>query len=484
LCWHCYAGDLAGCATDTPATVTFSDFGISLYVAIDTALDSVYVSMQNDDALVIVDTRTCNASDLSGCAALSPPTIHTGADPEGVVLDSQTQTLYTANEVDNDISVISASQCNAQVTSGCRMPPPAVSVPGGPGLPAVDQSVHTVYVPTGEQDLAMINTNVCNATDYQGCATPPSQATVGSYPQAAAVDPRTGTVYVADAGAGAAGSVSVVSAATCNATTSAGCASVKTLQVPAGNPVNIAVDAVTNTIYVAASVTSGPDLIWVLNGATCDAENSAGCDQVPSELQVADSGGEFSNALIAVNDQTNTVYATVLYADQNDDSLYVINGATCDAFNTSGCDQMPATVTVGDDEGGLAVDQATDTVYVVNFADGDYPGTVSVVNGATCNGNVQAGCGQTPAAVAAGFGAWEAAVDPGTHDVYVTDIQDASVSVINGATCNGMVQAGCGQAPSYDAAGNYPFEIALDPGVSTAYVVNYDSIVSVIPLDG
>ena len=62
----------------------------------------------------------------------SPPKIHTGADPEGVVLDPDTQTLYTANEVDNDVSVIDASRCNAQNTSGCRIPPAvAINAAGG-----------------------------------------------------------------------------------------------------------------------------------------------------------------------------------------------------------------------------------------------------------------------------------------------------------------------------------------------------------------
>ena len=64
---------------------------------------------------------------------------------------------------------------------------------------------------------------------------------------------------------------------------------------------------------------------------------------------------------------------------------------------------------------GIAVDPATDTIYVANHADGDYPGTVSVINGATCNGTDTSGCGQTPATTAAGFGAIGVAIDPATH---------------------------------------------------------------------
>ena len=37
-----------------------------------------------------------------------------------VRLDPQTQTLYTANAVDGDVSVIDPTRCDAQNTSGCR----------------------------------------------------------------------------------------------------------------------------------------------------------------------------------------------------------------------------------------------------------------------------------------------------------------------------------------------------------------------------
>ena len=91
------------------------------------------------------------------------------------------------------------------------------------------------------------------------------------------------------------------------------------------------------------------------------------------------------------------------------------------------------------------MDQATDTIYTANIADGEHAGTVSVINGATCNGTDHTGCGQTPAKVAAGFGAVGVTIDPATNTVYVTNIEDTSVTMINGATCNGSDTSGCGQ---------------------------------------
>jgi DNA-binding beta-propeller fold protein YncE len=58
---------------------------------------------------------------------------------------------------------------------------------------------------------------------------------------------------------------------------------------------------------------------------------------------------------------------------------------------------------------------------------------------------------------------------------------DTSVSVINGATCNGTDHTGCSHTPAEDAVGNYPYGIAVDAAAGTAYVSNLNTV-SVIPL--
>jgi len=169
--------------------------------------------------------------------------------------------------------------------------------------------------------------------------------------------------------------------------------------------------------------------------------------------------------------------------------VYVVNGATCDAENKSGCKQAPAAIRlalhppVGSNPSGIAVDQATDTVYTANAADDEYAGTVSVINGATCSGSDHAGCGQAPATAPAGFGAYQVTVDQLTNQVYVTNLEDASVTTINGNTCNGTNAAGCGNAQTEATVGDYPAWISVDPAVGTAYVTNDSEGVSVIPLN-
>jgi len=479
----CQAGDLSGCATDAPGTVTpWPDPGFGehdLYLAVDQSLHSVYVSYQLNAALVVVDTGVCNGAHLAACATLDPLSIHTGAGPQGVVLDPSTQTLYTANEIDNDISVIDASKCNAENTRGCRHPAPAASVPA-PGPLATDEAVHTAYVTAGTDTVAMINTQRCNAYRLAGCAQSPPQFTAGQYGAGVAVDRRTHTVYIANAGAGSTGTVSVINDRTCNAGDQAGCAHLKTMQVPGGNPDDIAIDPATGTVYVATNTESGPNLISVFNGSTCNATATIGCSQTPAVLPIGDSGGDGID--LAINDRTNTLYITNNpYADPTGDAVYVINAATCDAHSTTGCQQTPTTVTVGDNPTGLAVDPWTDTIYAVVHAEGDYAASVAVINGATCNGSTRTGCGQSPPTVAAGYGALEAAIDPTTGELYTSNLHDNSVSGINGNTCNAQQTIGCSQTPRQDAVGNYPSSIAVDPATGTAYVANITNL-SVIPL--
>ena len=262
----CNASDLATCASQTPGTVSpYPDanaFGTALWLVVDAPLHSVYVVYQEDDALAVVDTNVCNGSDLAGCATLHPQFVRTGAGPEGVDLDPQTQTLYTANEIDNDVSVINAATCNAQLTSGCRQPPTAMPVPLSTfsieGL-AADPAVNTLYAITPGNTVSMVNTSTCNRSAQTGCASTPAQVAVGSGPVALAIDPVTNTVYVSNFGSGTVpGTVTVIDASTCNATDQAGCATVETLKLPNGTGSYLSIDAATNTVYVAARPDGGP----------------------------------------------------------------------------------------------------------------------------------------------------------------------------------------------------------------------------------
>jgi DNA-binding beta-propeller fold protein YncE len=497
----CNAADLADCATDVPGTLTVPGASTSLWVAVDAPLHSVYVAYQSDDVLAVVNTDVCSGSDPAGCTSLIPPEIHTGDDVQMVRLDPDTQTLYTANQDDSDVSVIDATRCDAQTMSGCRPRAPEVPVGNDGALPAADPAVNTVYYPNALDTVSMIDTKLCNALHSADCAQTPPTMTAGFQPASVAVDPATHTVYVANFNAFPSpdGTVSVFDGRTCNATDQAGCTAVSTIPIP-GLPNDIAVNPVTDTVYVATIAPSGLNLIAVFNGATCNASEVRGCGQTPASATLpAESGPIFSNDFVALDLRTNTVYATStlipLDAPFVGDSVYVINGAHCDASDASGCRHTPATVTLSDAPSnpfaipgqqptpwGIAVDDATDTVYTANPAGFDGPGTVSVINGAICNGQNTRGCGQTPATAPAGFGTQYVAVDQLTNQVYTTNLFDSSVTTINGDSCNGTSAGGCDHTRTDASVGPGPGGIAIDPSVDTAYVADNDGV-SVVPLN-
>src|SRR5271165_209042 len=286
----------------------------------------------------------------------------------------------------------------------------------------------------------------------------------GSMPYGVAVDPGTNTAYVADSDQ-AAGGVSVINAATCNAAGVSGCPNLPTLAAAGSGPQGVTVNAATNTVYVT---NSGDNTVSVINGATCNASKTSGCAGPPPTVAVGTAPSD-----VAVDGATNTVYV----ANTGDGTVSVINGATCDGSNSSGCANAPATVTVGNAPTGIAVNAATNSIYVTNQADN----TVSVINGASCNGSNASGCGAASATVAVGNNPQAIATNHATDTVYVANVSDNTVSVINGANCNGSNTSGCGTAPPTVNVGAHPYGVAVDPATDIVYVANsVDNTISVI----
>ena len=124
---------------------------------------------------------------------------------------------------------------------------------------------------------------------------------------------------------------------------------------------------------------------------------------------------------------------------------------------------------VGAGPDGVGVDDLTHTIYVANNnADGDHPGTVSVLNGATCSGANIAGCAPI-ATVAVGRSPLLAAIDTTTDHVYVTNYSSATVSIIDGSTCNAADTTGCSRPAAARAVGSQPFGLAIDTRTNTVY---------------
>lgn len=133
--------------------------------------------------------------------------------------------------------------------------------------------------------------------------------------------------------------------------------------------------------------------------------------------------------------------------------------------------------------GSLALNARTDTLYDAAYDETRVaPGDLYVFDGATCNAATTSGCGQTPAAVALlppGDVNGYTAVNDRTDTICTTDylhlptrVVGHTVAVVDGATCNAITQAGCGQTPAFVNVGSSPQGLDIDPATNTIYVAN------------
>jgi DNA-binding beta-propeller fold protein YncE len=459
----CDARDTSGCSQTPPTVAAGSGAGA---VAVDPSTHTVYVANFNDGTVSVINGATCNAINASGCGQ-TPVTVAVGPLPNGVLVDQASQTVYVPvfGPGLGALEMIDASECNATNRSGCNQAPSSTPIGSGPIWIDEDASTHTVYVANQEDSsVSVIDASTCNATDASGCRPIAPALASGFDMGGVGVDPTTHTVYGSSQDNN---TISVLDGARCNATDTLGCTRFAPVTTVGVDPRGIAANPSTNTIYVGSRLNG---TVSVIDGAACNASNDAGCGQSWPTIAVGD-----SPQTLAFDRDTNTLYTANGFDGQN--TVSVINGAACNATNHSGCRQSPATVIAGAGAFAVAVNKATDTIYVANRVDG----TVSVIDGARCNGSDTSGCGQAWPTVTVGSAPQALGIDELTDTIYVTNTGDHTVSVINGATCNGTSTSGCAQPAATVAVGNAPRAVGVNPVTHTIYVANRDDgTVSVI----
>ena len=479
----CNAGNTSGCA-HTPATVTVGHF--PFFAAFDPANETVYVTDALDNAVSMINTRTCHAGHTVGCGH-QPPTAPVGKFPIPVVADTHTNTVYVGNNGEPTVTLINGATCNATNTSGCSRPVARLPVQGGSDGLRINQATHTLFVAnngpgnsTGHANtISVVNAATCNARNTSGCAQKAPLAVVGVNPGGITVDQKTNTVYVTTFDF----ALSVINGATCNARVRTGCGQPVPATVTAPPAFSEAVNEATHTVYIGGGGEGVPYAVSVLNARTCNPADHAGC--TPHQPAVI-TGAVATGALplgVAVDQANDTIYATNgfnISTGRPGHTVSVINGATCNATVTSGCSQSPAAATVGTAPAGIAVNPATHTVYVANSG----ASTLSIINAAGCNGTHPAGCSQPPHSVHLAAPPWAVAINQATNTIYVLHLgAPATVSVINGGTCNATDASGCGNTPPTVTVGNAsnPEGLAVDQDTDTIYVANTgDNTVSVI----
>ena len=295
----------------------------------------------------------------------------------------------------------------------------------------------------------------------------------GTNPGAVAVDAVTNKVYVANTGSN---NVTVIDGASNTPTT-----------VAAGKSPNaVAVNAVTNKIYVT---NNGDSSVTVIDGAT-NGTTTIGINSFPSigptNLPVA----------VVANSVTNKVYAAASSIDGIQSSVvFVIDGATNSVVTSlSGMGQV---ITA------MAINTVTNKIYVVGTDDGGGGsiGVLEVIDGAT-NRTTLVSINSVPSNPSA------VVVNPVTNKIYVSDAnfnfnnvtvvdgvtnstttvkagsnpgalavdtQTNKIYVANGGSNNLTVIDGTTNSASTVNVGSSPDAVAVDEGTNLIYVLNHDS---------
>ena len=460
----CNARVHTGCGRHPRVVTTGPGSG---YVTVDPALHTAFSVSQGDDTISEINTRTCNGRTDAGCpqtarnerATFNP---RQGENPNILALLQGTGTGYLVSFGATIMSVVSVARCNATATGACRVLPP--SAPDHEFLMAVDSATNTLYASNGTKPrIDVVNTATCRAGNPSGCLPvaiiPMADPQANFAPQS--IDPATRTLYATDPFSSLA---SVINIATCNATHTAGC-SARPPTITVGKfPGPPAFNKTTKTLYVPFG--SLANKVAVIDAATCNATDATGCGQIPGVVPVGT--GTF---FIAVSTAVNTVYApaTGYIGNGLGHTVAVIDGTSCNGTNHAGCAHPAAIVDVGHNPLGVAVSDRVRTVYVGNFNNGEYPGIISMINEATCNGTHTAGCAGRHPAVTVGPGPYIPVVDARTGTVYIPDFSWADVSVINGRKCNAARTSGC-HAVHEIPVGSRPVTVVISPLSSALYV--------------
>jgi YVTN family beta-propeller protein len=469
-----------GCAR-APATVTVGP--VPAVATVDPDTHTVYVGHDDNPVVSLVDARHCTALDTSGCDQ-DPPTTATALVPDaGLALDRAAHRLYAPAPVDDVVSAIDTTRCNAQVHTACDTRWPTIQTGASPSwvtlfegrlyvadnlddsvavLPrrfrdeaptvllheaqemTVDPDDHTAYVTHANlHELALLDTRVCNARSSSRCHPPEVSIPGVSGPFDIIYDPAERTLYATNQDDH---SIVMFDPATCNSARSDGCDPVGPV-VHIGRGGWLAVDGARHRVY-ATDLDDGR--VAVLDSRHCNARDFSGC--TPSFVPA---GPDLFG--IAVDPVTGTVYAS------NSQE------ATVTVLDRTGA---KATIPVGVNPRGLAIDGARRTLYVTNGADGDVPATLSIVDLRHCTAADTSGCGRTWPAVPVGRTPQAVAVDPVTHSVVTSDVLHSTLT---------FYDAG-GRTLGQQAVGFGPQDVEVDPSSGTVFAVNlFEGTVSFTP---
>jgi DNA-binding beta-propeller fold protein YncE len=313
---HCNAGDTSACTVKSaPLDAVPWDLALS-------ANGTLYVATWGT-GVHLVDARTCNAADQSGCG-----TVRSGPEAnfavQGVAVDDTAHTLYAASLDD------ASSQ----------------------DIPAFGSMPTSNHLPTSH--VFVYDSATCNAGDSTGCGVRASLPLIGVV-QAMTVDPASHTLYVVGQTSDGHRTLWATRGDAFTRVADLGVDSSMNLSATVG----LALDQALHSLYVTPAQGS---TVVVLDARRC----TAGAPTCPAGTR-APVGG-FPNS-VAVDDATHTVYVL----NGGDATISRFDGGPCNADDHTRC---RSTTTALEPTGQpqslqpstLVLDPGTDTLYVAQQA--------------------------------------------------------------------------------------------------------------------
>ena len=468
----CNAANPAHCSPI--ATMTNAGFGPANSI-VDSASHTLYVtnslteSGDDGNTVSVLDLANCNAQDTSGCGEGAVALVTVGSQAgagASVALDLSTHTLYVGDATYGPLSMIDSETCNGHQTSGCN----DVVTSGATGaFPEIDQSNHSVYV-VGQvtPTMSVFNGATCNVDTQSDCST----VSVAQFPTnilpwtAPAIDPATHSVYlpvILDPGlfGDHLGYAAVIDGSTCNGTNHSGCAQTPPLVQSGSFPNSAFIDATTSSVYLVNTFSAS---LSVIDAATCNGQNPSGC---PRRVPALATG--LAPVVCAVNSKTHTIYS----ASQDTNAVWVLDASECNGQHPQGCTKFARITPVGGTPLGLKQNPDTHTLYVANAGNPETgeASSFSVIDTAQCNQSHPAGCSRKWPMFKANHHPRFLDVNRATNTIYLSLRDSNEIAVINGATCNSSIPSGCDPLVR-TPAGHLPQQMAVDEATNTIYVVN------------
>ena len=411
--------------------------------------------MQTVNRLLLLFLVLCAVTSLPVFAQRVIATVPVGTKPQAAAVNPVTNQTYVANYCGNDPSCASTGTVSVIYPNNFAL---SVNVGFYPVTLAVNSVTNTIYALNnncyGYPSCAGTGTvTVIDGATNNITATIP----VGTDPYGVAVDSVTNKIYVAnvcgnDTTCGSlSGTVSVID----------GVSNTVTATVMVGaNPYVPVVNSVTNKIYVPNACGTDPTCGSPYTGGTVTVIDGATNNPVSVAVGILPDAAD-------VNTATNTIYV----ANQCGDDPYCASTATVTKID--GATLATTDIPVGGYYPfAIAVNSVTNKIYVPSncFGDtscnGDPNGTVSVIDGfhpLLPYYSVPVGFNPSTIAVSS---------DPRFNQVYVANecgndpscqSPNGTVTVIDGAT----------RAFAVVGVGDNPYGLAIDPGTNIAYVPNY-----------